>query len=111
MSNNFGIPDQELLKIRARDKKCVYCHKTMIDPYTRDNQKDSATIEHLKFDGPFYWKDGMKIQDITICCGSCNSSRGIKKLSDWFRTKYCITKNINEKTVAAPVKEYLKRNI
>jgi len=26
----------------------------------------------------------------------------------WFKTPYCIAKNINEKTVAKPVREYLR---
>ncbi|MCX6773654.1 MAG: hypothetical protein NTY68_01495 [Candidatus Micrarchaeota archaeon] len=109
MGNKFGIPDNELLKIRARDVRCVYCHKNMIYPFISKKQGDCATIEHLNFDGPFYWKKGLKIEDVVICCGSCNSSRGVKLLPDWFRTEYCITKDINEKTVAEPVKEYLNR--
>jgi hypothetical protein len=109
MSNKFGIPNSELIKILARDKKCAYCHKSLIYPYVRTNHQDCATIEHLNFDGPFYWKKGLQIEDIVICCGKCNSSRGIKKLQDWFKTKYCIDKNINENSVADPVKDYLKR--
>jgi hypothetical protein len=107
MSNKFGIPENELQKIRTRDKKCAYCHKEMIFPYNINNRKDSATIEHLNFDGPFYWKKGLQAKDIVICCGSCNSSRGIKKLNDWFKTKYCIERNISAKTVSEPVKKYL----
>ena len=109
MTNNFGIPKKEEQKIRARDKKCVYCNKEMITPYNRKKHGDSATIEHLSPVRPFYVKEGMKIDNIVICCGSCNSSRGAKKLLDWFKTKYCIDKNINENTVSSPVKEYLKR--
>ncbi|MBI2147204.1 hypothetical protein HYU19_01875 [Candidatus Woesearchaeota archaeon] len=51
MVNKFGIPHDELLKIRARDKKCVYCQKEMIYPFTSEKQGDCATIEHLNFDG------------------------------------------------------------
>jgi hypothetical protein len=109
MANKFGIPDDELLKIRARDKRCVYCHKEMVYPYIHSRHGDCATIEHLNFDGPFYWEDGLQIEDIAICCGSCNSRRGVMKLSDWFRTEYCMDKDINENTVADPVKNYLKR--
>lgn len=109
MANKFGIPNKELLKIRARDKMCVYCKKVMIYPCVGNKQRDWATIEHLNFDGPFYWNEGLQIEDVIICCGSCNSSRGIKKLPVWFRTEYCIVKNINENTVADPVKEYLNR--
>jgi len=109
MASNFGIPENELLKIRARDKKCVYCHKEMINPFNPKNRNDSATFEHLSPIKPFYWKDGLQIKNVAICCGCCNSSRGAKRLLDWFKTKYCIDNNINENTVASPVKEYLKR--
>ena len=111
MTNKFGIPENELMRIRARDKNCVYCHKSMINPYNSNNHGDSATIEHLSPVPPFYWKEGMKIENIVICCGSCNSSRGIKKLIDWFKTKYCTDRNINEETVAKPVQEYLKQQL
>src|SRR5262245_29258362 len=108
--NSFGIPENVLSQIRSRDKDCVYCGKTMIYPYARTEQRDCATIEHLNFDGPFCWWDGLHADDIVLCCGSCNSSRGIKKLTDWFTTQYCIEKNINANTVAAPVKSYLERH-
>ena len=109
MTNRFGIPETELLKVRSRDKNCAYCHKEMVFPFISNKRQDCATIEHLNFEGPFYWNDGLQIKDIVICCGSCNSSRGINKLLGWFKSKYCIDKNINENTVAPPVKEYLSR--
>lgn len=34
-NNRFGIPENVLANIRARDKLCVYCHKTMIYPCER----------------------------------------------------------------------------
>lgn len=107
---NFGIPDNVLAEIRARDKSCVYCHKIMIDPYQTQKSKDSATIEHLNSDPPFHWSDGLREDGIAICCGSCNSSRGQKRLTDWFKSRYCIDRNINADTVADPVKRYLQLN-
>ncbi len=107
--NKFGIPENVLSEIRARDNACVYCRKTMIYPYLTNNRVDSATIEHLNFDGPFCWGDGLQAHDIVICCGACNSSRGIKNLAGWFKTQYCIDRNISANTVAAPVKSYLQR--
>lgn len=74
------------------------------------NRADQATIEHLNFDGPFYWKDGLRKEDLAICCGACNSSRGKKTLADWFKKEYCARRNINENTVAEPVKRYLNPN-
>lgn len=106
---NFGIPDDALSEIMERDKQCVYCGKVMINPYSTENRRDSATIEHLSPDPPFHISKGMKADNIAMCCGSCNSSRGAKKMSDWFKSSYCISKNINENNVAEPVKNYLKR--
>jgi 5-methylcytosine-specific restriction endonuclease McrA len=108
--NRFGIPENELAKIRSRDKLCVYCGEPMLFPYVATNSKKSATIEHLNFDGPFYWKDDLRPEDIVICCGSCNSSRGEKPLPEWFGTPYCIERRITTSTVAPPVKKYLRRS-
>lgn len=109
MNNQFGITEKELESICKRDSECVYCHKKMIYPFDIHNRKDSATIEHLNEDGPFYWDEGLKIEDVVMACGSCNSSRGKKKLQDRFKGQYCVERNINENTVSFPVKEYLKR--
>ena len=106
---NFGIPDKVLAELIARDVACVYCHKIMIYPYIAKNSKNSATIEHLNFDGPYHWSNGLQVEDIVICCGSCNPSRGTKTLPDWFKSRYCIERNISEHTVAEPVRSYLQR--
>ena len=110
MSNKFGIPEEIEQRIRCKDKVCVYCLKTMIYPCTGNKQRDWATIEHFREKGPFYWKEGLKEEDLAICCGSCNSSRGKNKIRDWFKTMYCLNKKINEKTVEQAVKEYIKKN-
>lgn len=105
---NFGIPDDVLSDIMERDKECVYCRKALINPYSTENRRDSATIEHLSPVPPFHWSDGMKADNIVMCCGSCNSSRRDKELTDWFKSSYCISRNINENNVAEPVKNYIK---
>ena len=101
--NQYGIPDDELAAIRARDTICVYCRKSMIYPCVGKKQRDWATIEHFNVVPP--WNNPLTV---AICCGSCNSSRGTKKLMDWFKTPYCVERNINENTVAQPVKNYLR---
>ncbi|MFA5947046.1 MAG: HNH endonuclease [Patescibacteria group bacterium] len=104
MSNTYGISASDEAEIRARDSACVYCRKVMGGGIgTKDHYKDRATIEHFHNDGPFNEKFYA-----AICCGSCNSSRGAKDLSVWFKTAYCIERNISEETVAEPVKEYLR---
>jgi hypothetical protein len=110
MANQFGIPPQDEEVIRGRDRTCVYCHKTV---RTAEELKsgggvgDQASIEHLNFCGPFYIKDGLRPEDIVICCRSCNSSRGQRRLWDWFESDYCVKRNINVETVAHPVSRYL----
>jgi hypothetical protein len=106
--NKFGIPQDVLSRIRLRDSACVYCARQLIYPYVAQKSAECATIEHLNFDGPFYWPE-LQEKDIVFCCGSCNSSRGVKKLTDWFATPYCRDRNINAKTVAAIVRSYLRR--
>jgi hypothetical protein len=76
---------------------------------TRSKLADQATIEHLNRDGPFYAKGGLKKDDVVICCRGCNSSRRTRTLLDWFKMDYCVSRDINEDTVAEPVKEYLRR--
>jgi hypothetical protein len=110
MSNQLGIPKEIEEKLRDRDKFCVYCGcKMKAYPDKNGGRKERPTIEHFNWDGPFYWKDGLKEEDVAICCTSCNSSRGIKLLPDWFKSSYCIARNLSDKTVAAPVKRYLAK--
>ena len=103
MYNKYGIPPRRLDEIRKRDVRCVYCHKIMTKPRDGGWRGNWATIEHLNFLPP--WNNP---NTIAICCGSCNSSRGIKKTTDWFKTNYCFKSNINEDSVAIPVQKYIK---
>lgn len=107
MANQFGIPIDIEKRIRSRDKVCVYCRKSMTKPSGGGFRGKWATIEHFNFDGPFYWKEDLKESDLAICCGSCNSSRGIKKLPEWFESNYCVRNNINKHSVAGPVKKFI----
>jgi 5-methylcytosine-specific restriction endonuclease McrA len=102
MSNVYGISNQDEREIRARDKTCVYCGILMKQkPHAMS--ASGATIEHFNNDGPF-----KKKYNVAICCRRCNSSKGTKRLSSWFKTPYCREKKINEKTVSEPVKEYMR---
>ena len=111
MSNSYGIPPEIEKKIRDDDKKCVYCQKEMKKFSKVGKRSDMATVEHFREKGPFYWKEGLKEEDIGICCCSCNSSRGILKLSDWFGKPYCAdrAKPINENTVSKKVRYFILR--
>jgi len=112
MANQFGIALRDEQALRERDKTCAYCHKAMQTfpeiKAGRGAREDLASIEHLNFDGPFYIKDGLRIEDIVICCIGCNSSRGVRRHLDWFKSAYCAQRNINPDTVAVPVQNYLR---
>lgn len=75
----------------------------MIDHQANSKRGDWYSIEHLNYLPP--WNNP---KTVTICCWSCNSSRGNKKLMNWFKTQYCLDRNINENTVAEPVRKYIR---
>lgn len=114
MSNKYGIPEEDLDRIRKRDINCVYCHKQMISPGAVGRRGDWATIEHLNHRQDWnsvesYIVAGKPVPEIVaICCGTCNSSRGSKKLSDWFKTSYCVQRKIDILTVTEPVRKYIQ---
>lgn len=102
MANRWGIPKNVEILVKERDTNCVYCGT----PFTSSivNQKTRPTWEHIIND--------IRIngaENIALCCGSCNASKGTKLLSVWLNSKYCATKGITKDNVAPVVKEYLKR--
>ena len=104
MSNIYGLPEEKLEQVRRRDTKCVYCHKEMVTPHPDKSYRDWATIEHLNHLPP--WDNP---NTIAICCGSCNSSRRNKTILDWFKSNYCIERNISVSTVTQPVRDYIMK--
>jgi len=108
MTNKYGIPDELEAKIRAKYKLCIYCRKEMKDlPKAKGTPTDKATIEH--FDD--YSVSHPAESNIAMCCGSCNASRGPKKLQAWFESEYCKINNINKDTIADIVKMWLEGNM
>lgn len=109
MANNYGIPAAVEQKIRTRDKTCEYCRKKML----KGHPKKGPTIEHLNnvihLVPTDCAKDCNTIQTLAICCNSCNTSRGNKHYWIWFDKEYCIKNDINKRTVANVVKQYIKK--
>lgn len=103
MKNKYGLPEDVLDKIRIRDTNCVYCGVYMPDWKDRTNNYDYATIEHV-------YPPGNDPTWVTFCCLRCNA-RHRSPLKEWFKTEYCREKNINENTVAEPIKEFLKSGL
>lgn len=103
MANRWGIPRSVEEIVKTRDTSCVYCGISFVN--TIATHKTRPTWEHIindiRINGP---------DNIALCCGSCNASKGTKLLTDWLNSKYCLAKGITKDNVAAIVKEYLKRS-
>jgi hypothetical protein len=102
MANRWGIPKEVEELVKKRDVSCVYCGIQ----FTNSNisHKSRSTWEHIindiRINGP---------ENIALCCGSCNASKGAKPLEEWLESKYCNTKGITINNVASIVKEHIER--
>jgi hypothetical protein len=100
MANRWGIPKGVEELVKKRDLNCVYCGISFTN--TLVTHKTRPTWEHIIND--------IKIngsENIALCCGSCNASKGTKFLIDWLDSKYCKTKGINTHNVALVVKKQI----
>ena len=103
--NRWGIPKWLEQEIKARDKTCVYCGVKLLEAVSLGSSRRAvATWEHIINDASIVTRE-----NIARCCAACNSSKGIKTLSDWMRSSYCKKNNINEYTVAAIIRKALQR--
>lgn len=104
MKNVYGLPPAELDKIRERDQCCVYCGTAMTDFGSNTPRFNWRTVEHFRNSPPWDESD-----NVGFCCSRCNSSKGNRPMREWFAMPYCVSRGINELTVAEPVKAYLRR--
>lgn len=102
MANRWGIPKEVEKMVLLRDLSCVYCGLRFID--ADQNKKTRKTWEHIINDIRI---NG--VENIALCCGSCNASKGNKKLVEWLGSKYCETENINKNSVDLVVKKHLEK--
>ena len=99
--NIWGIPDWLEREVRERDKACVYCGIQMIEKMPpRGPRKNVATWEHIVNDARIVTRE-----NIARCCAACNSSKGVKNLSDWIQSSYCKKRGINKNTVSEMVRQ------
>jgi hypothetical protein len=98
--NKWKIPDWLEQEVRKRDVQCIYCNVS----FGKKNisRKLMPTWEHIINDARI-----VTIDNIALCCCSCNASKGAKKLMFWLDSSYCMRKNITAKTVADVVKRAL----
>ena len=100
MANRWGISKVVEEIVIARDKRCVYCQSEF--DKTRKKRKTRSTWEHIINDINLNKED-----NIALCCGSCNASKGSKLLEDWLQSKYCLNNKITKETVSVVVKNHI----
>jgi 5-methylcytosine-specific restriction endonuclease McrA len=98
--NKWNIPDWLEAEVKDRDRKCVYCGKEFSS--SNKSKKSRATWEHIINNAKI-----INRENIALCCFSCNSSKGNKKLTDWLESDYCKKYGINKDTVAKVVRNAL----
>jgi 5-methylcytosine-specific restriction endonuclease McrA len=95
--NGWNIPASLEAEVRARDTSCVYCHRDFSIPAATRGEKPSW--EHIINDETIITRT-----NISLCCMSCNASKGAKDLRVWLMSNYCQSKGIDRNTVADIVK-------
>lgn len=101
MGNRWGIPKDVEELVKKRDSNCVYCGVVFLP---NDNvRKNKPSWEHIINDIRI---NG--INNIALCCMSCNTSKSAKKLEDWLNSNYCHIKGITSQNVADVVKDAIK---
>ncbi len=102
MGNQWNIPSWMEKAIIERGVVCVYCGVSFTTP--EQCRKTSPSWEHIVNDART-----VTLENISRCCVSCNASKGAKDLTDWLNSSYCKKKEISAETVAAVVKQALKK--
>lgn len=103
MANRWGIPKDVEELVKKRDLSCVYCGIQFTSRLI--SFKSRRTWEHIvndiRINGP---------DNISLCCSSCNASKGTKTLEEWLKSNYCISKGITKNSVAPVVKLHFEKH-
>ncbi|MBL7871104.1 MAG: hypothetical protein JNM78_05800 [Cyclobacteriaceae bacterium] len=102
MSNRWGIPAEVEKVVRQRDTKCVYCGVEF--SAEKNSRRNKSSWEHMVNDIRLN-----EVDNIALCCMSCNASKGSKLIKDWLLSSYCIEKGITPATVAQVVKNIISK--
>jgi hypothetical protein len=97
MSNRWGIPKEVKVFVRQRDLACVYCRVEFSEGIS--DRKSKPSWEHIVNDVRIN-----EIDNIALCCMSCNASKGAKFLEVWLETDYCKRKEITAYSIDTVVK-------
>src|SRR6187549_3873635 len=96
----WGIPRDVAVQVLARDTNCIYCRRDF-GP-TLENRAAVPSWEHIVNDVLL-----ASIQNIGLCCVSCNSSKGAKSVEEWLNSTYCQVRGITGATIAPTVRNTL----
>lgn len=98
--NRWSIPEWMERKVRERDRSCVYCGSVF---EVREGFRGAeATWEHIVNDLTM-----VTLENIALCCWSCNASKGSRPLAQWLEMDYCKRRGISNATVSAVVRRHL----
>jgi hypothetical protein len=97
LKNRWRIPDWLAKEVFERDSSCIYCGEAFDLADAKPGSRRSW--EHIVNDAEI-----ITPENIALCCRSCNSSKGAKRLSIWLDSPYCMRRGIKRDTVAAVVK-------
>lgn len=101
MANKWSIPKDTEDFVIKRDSACVYCGVNFAMKH--ESRKTKPTWEHIVNDIRL-----TSTSNISLCCTSCNASKGVKSLEDWLRSSYCLSKGITKYTVSEVIKKAIE---
>lgn len=99
--NRWNIPLWMEKIIKDRDKRCVYCGVDFTS--NKEDRKSSPSWEHIVNDSRI-----VTLENICLCCVSCNASKGSKDINDWLNSLYCKKKGITIDTLSEVIKNARK---
>jgi 5-methylcytosine-specific restriction endonuclease McrA len=100
MANKWGIPKEVEETVLKRDLFCVYCGVDF--SINHQSRKTKPSWEHIINDIRL-----STINNIALCCTSCNASKGAKLLKEWLEGTYCKNNGITKESVAIVVQNAL----
>jgi hypothetical protein len=101
--NRWNIPKWLEQAVKARDTACIYCGVDFMVATTKRGAKPSW--EHIINNASI-----VTLENIALCCISCNASKGAKDLIVWLTSHYCSRKDITRDSVASVVKNALAKS-
>lgn len=88
LAARWKIPRDVALAALSRDDRCIYCRREFGE--LGGPRGAVASWEHIVND-----LTRVTLDNIGLCCVSCNSSKGVKALGLWLTSRYCTERGIS----------------